>query len=74
MMGGPEVIAAFMDAGEIDEFSVHVIPIFIGEGIPLIKPQHRRVPLKLLATKRYADGVVHLRYQVLKAAGKNRAR
>jgi dihydrofolate reductase len=34
MMGGGELIASFLDAGEIDEFDIHVIPNFIGEGIP----------------------------------------
>ncbi len=64
MMGGSELIAAFLDEGEIDEFSIHVIPILIGEGIPLIQPRHRSVPLKLLSTKKFPDGVVHLNYQV----------
>ena len=66
MMGGGEIIASFLDAGEIDEFSIHVLPIFIGEGIPLIKPQHRTIPLQLLSTKKFPDGVVHLNYRVLK--------
>jgi dihydrofolate reductase len=43
MMGGGELIASFLDAGEIDEFDIHVIPVFIGEGIPLIAPRHRDV-------------------------------
>jgi len=66
MMGGGEIITSFLDEGEIDEFSIHVIPFFIGEGIPLIKPQQRSIPLKLLATKKFPDGVVHLHYRVLK--------
>ena len=32
------IIASFLDEGEIDEFMIHVIPTFIGEGIPLIAP------------------------------------
>jgi len=64
MMGGGEIIAAFLDAGEIDEFSIHVIPILIGEGIPLVQPRHRSIPLKLLSTKAFSDGVVHLNYAV----------
>jgi dihydrofolate reductase len=35
MIGGGEIIAPFLDEGEIDEFSIYVIPIFIGVGIPL---------------------------------------
>jgi dihydrofolate reductase len=67
MMGGGGIIASFLDAGEIDEFDIHVIPVFIGEGIPLIEPRHRDVPLRLRQCKKYADGVVRLRYGVEKA-------
>lgn len=66
MMGGGGIIASFRDAGEIDEFRIHVIPIFIGEGIPLVQPRHRSIPLKLLSTKAYPDGAVDLNYAVQK--------
>ncbi len=64
MMGGGELIASFLDAGEIDEFDIHVIPTFIGEGIPLVAPRHRDVPLCLRLSRKYPDGVVRLRYDV----------
>ncbi len=64
IMGGGEMIASFLDAGEVDEFSIHVIPVFIGEGIPLIAPKRRLVPLELKSTRRFPDGVVHLNYRV----------
>jgi dihydrofolate reductase len=64
MMGGGGLIASFLDAGEIDEFDLHIIPTFIGEGIPLVAPRHRDVPLQLRAVTQYPDGVVRLRYDV----------
>ena len=64
MMGGGELIASFLDAGEIDEFDIHVIPVFIGEGIPLVAPRHRDVPLRLRSARKYSDGSVRLRYDV----------
>ena len=64
MMGGGEIVASFLDAGELDEFSLHVIPVLIGEGIPLIQPRHRLIELKLLSTMKFPDGVVHLNYSV----------
>ena len=64
MMGGGGIIASFLDAGEIDEFIIHVIPTFIGEGIPLIAPSRRNVPLKLISSKKFSDGVVRLHYAV----------
>ncbi|HEY6065532.1 MAG TPA: dihydrofolate reductase family protein [Thermoanaerobaculia bacterium] len=66
MMGGGEIIGSFLDAGEIDEFVIHVIPVLIGEGIPLIAPRHRLMKLELLATRPYPDGVVKLHYAVLR--------
>jgi len=66
MMGGAGIIASFLDEGEIDEFMIHVIPKFIGEGIPLIAPARRTVPLKLISCTKFTDGVVKLHYAVSK--------
>jgi len=66
LVGGAELIGSFLDAGEVDEFRIHVIPHLIGEGIPLISPRHRDVPLKLLASRTFVDGVVELHYSVLR--------
>jgi len=48
MMGGASIIASSLDSGAIDEFSIHVIPVMIGEGIPLVAPGHRNIPLELI--------------------------
>lgn len=72
MMGGGGLIASFLDRGAIDEFIIHVIPTLIGEGIPLIAPRHRTVPLKLLSVKKFPDGVVRLHYRVGQQKAKKR--
>ena len=64
LMGGGGIIASFIDAGEIDEFIVHVVPTFIGEGIPLIAPRHLSVQLKLRSVSSYSNGLVRLHYDV----------
>jgi dihydrofolate reductase len=64
MMGGAGIIASFLEAGEIDQFVIHVIPKFIGEGIPLVAPAHRNVPLRLITCAKFTDGVVKLHYTV----------
>ena len=64
LMGGGELIASFLDDGAIDEFVVSVVPVFIGDGIPLIARRHRYVPLDLRSVERFDDGVVQLRYHV----------
>ena len=64
MMGGGEIIASFLDEDLIDEFIITVVPVFIGEGIPLIAPGHRNVPLKLRSAKTFPDGVVQVHYDI----------
>ena len=53
------------DVHGIDEFIISVVPIFIGDGIPLIARRHRQVPLLLESTEKFEDGLVQLRYTVL---------
>jgi len=59
-MGGGGIIASFLDENEIDD----VVPVFIGDGIRLIEARHRAVPLKLLSSRSYPDGVVRLHYAI----------
>jgi dihydrofolate reductase len=75
MMGGAGLIASFLDVGEIDEFLIHMIPTFIGEGIPLMAPRHRSIALALRSCRHYSDGVVRLHYAVRpRASGKKTAK
>ena len=64
LMGGGEIIASFLDARAIDEFIISVVPVFIGDGIPLMARRHRIVPLNLCSVDRFEDGVVQLHYRV----------
>jgi dihydrofolate reductase len=64
LMGGGDLIASFLDARAIDEFVVSVVPVFIGDGIPLIARRPRQVPLTLQSVERFDDGLVQLHYEV----------
>jgi dihydrofolate reductase len=57
-------VRSFLDEDLIDEFIITVVPIFIGEGIPLIAPRHLNVPLKLRSAKPFPDGVVQVHYDI----------
>jgi dihydrofolate reductase len=70
MMGGGEIIASFLDENAIDEFIIGVVPVFIGEGIPLLAPRHRETPLRVLGVKQFPDGVVQLHYEVQRSGAK----
>ena len=64
LMGGGEIIGSFLDEGAIDEFIISIVPIFIGEGIPLLASRHREIPLRLRSSQPFPDGVVQLHYDV----------
>jgi dihydrofolate reductase len=64
LMGGGDIIASFLDDQAIDEFVVSVVPVFIGDGLPLIARRHRHTALELLSSERFKDGVVQNRYRV----------
>ena len=68
VMGGAGLIGSLLDEGEVDDLVLHVIPTLIGEGIPLVAPRHRLVPLELKAIRRFPDGVVRIHYAVKGAA------
>lgn len=64
LMGGGDLIASFLDANAIDEFVVSVVPVFLGDGIPLIARSKRHVLLHLQSTQRFEDGLVQLHYRL----------
>jgi dihydrofolate reductase len=63
LMGGGEIIASFLDHQAIDEFVITMVPVFIGDGIPLLARRHRHTALDLLSAEPFEDGVVQLHYR-----------
>jgi dihydrofolate reductase len=62
-IGGAELAAQALAAGLVDECHLFLHPIVVGGGKRAL-PDHVRVPLELLDERRFASGVVHLRYGV----------
>jgi dihydrofolate reductase len=62
--GGASVVQQCLDAGLVDEFQVHVAPLFLGDGVRLFD----RLGVKQLEGIRVIESptVTHLRYRVLK--------
>ena len=61
-VGGPALAAREIRAGLVDECQLFVAPVVVG-GKPAL-PDHVRLRLALLDMRRFASGVVHLRYAV----------
>ena len=62
MVGGARTIGAFLDLGAVDEMALFVMPLLLGDGIPLFGHLRSEMSLRLRGTQRYASGVVKLVY------------
>ncbi len=60
-VGGPTLAATAIRAGLVDELHLFLTPIVVGGGTAAL-PSDVRVPLDLVDERRFANGVVYLRY------------
>jgi dihydrofolate reductase len=60
-VGGPVLAAEALRAGLVDECHLIVCPVVVGGGKRSL-PSGLRLPLELLAERRFANGAVYLRY------------
>jgi dihydrofolate reductase len=64
LMGGGVLFRSLLEADLVDGVEVGLVPILLGQGIPLLPamPRHRR--LVLTKTQTYPSGIVLLNYDV----------
>jgi dihydrofolate reductase len=75
LVGGPSTIRAFLEAGALDRLEVVVLPILLGDGVPLSPPGSPQVRLRLLrADRTFPDGSAELVYEGLRSSPSMRAR
>jgi dihydrofolate reductase len=63
LVGGALIIDEFLKFDLIDEFIITIIPILLGEGIPLFKGRLNEKNLKLIDVKTFDPGLVQLYYK-----------
>ncbi len=63
-IGGPVLAGEALKAGLVDECHLIVCPVVVGGGKKSL-PSGVRLPLELLAERRFANGAVYLRYAIL---------
>jgi dihydrofolate reductase len=66
-IGGPTTASAFIRAGLVDEYRLYVNPVVLGGGTPFFPTLDEPLRLDLVESRRFAAGVVMLRYE---AAGR----
>ncbi len=62
MMGGGKLAGSFLEAVLLTEFRVFVMPVILGDGIPLLAGVNHEHNLRLTKAESYDSGVVELRY------------
>ena len=65
LFGGGSLCRSLLDAGLVDTVEVAIMPVLLGEGIPLLPPPAKQTKLKLTGHKVYKTGIVSLEYAVL---------
>jgi len=63
LVGGGQLVQAFMAEGLIDDVIVSIHPLLLGDGIPLVTRGAPRVPLALVGERRFPSGLVQLTYR-----------
>jgi len=63
LMGGGKAAASFQQCGLISHYFVAIMPIILGDGIPLFATVGRQNILKLIASKTHPSGIVQLTYE-----------
>lgn len=63
LVGGAEIIDAFIKDNLIDEYILTIAPVILGEGIPLFKNKNLETRLKLKEMRSF-DGFIQSHYSV----------
>jgi dihydrofolate reductase len=61
---GGAVIAQFLAAGLVDDLTLSILPVLLGEGTPLAPRIGRDVQLELVGHRAFESGLVQLEYRV----------
>jgi len=69
MMGGGELAREFLQADLIDELYLGIVPVLLGEGIPLFPSGFPQRDFALLENKSYSRGLIALKYERVRSKG-----
>ena len=64
LMGGGELCGSLLNEAVVDQISLNIHPVLLGQGIPLFAGLSRQVNLELFATRTHKNGCVQVDYRV----------
>lgn len=73
LMGGGELAREFLKADVVDELYLGVVPVLLGEGIPLFPSGFPQRDFSLTLNKTYGKGLIELRYKRARRTAKTKA-
>jgi dihydrofolate reductase len=62
VFGGANLLTTLLDLELIDELDISLIPILLGEGMPMVNPLKQRIHLSPVAVEKLFNGTILLRY------------
>ncbi len=66
LVGGPKLLADFLNEGQVDEIIIFIMPVLLNEGIRLFNCVERQPQLIFTDLKSYENGVVKMHYKLSK--------
>jgi len=73
LMGGGELARDFLKADLVDELYLGVLPMLLGDGIPLFPPKFPQRDFELVENKTYSRGMIGLKYERVRSKRKKSA-
>jgi dihydrofolate reductase len=64
LFGGGQLFRSLLEARLVDTVEVAVMPVLLGQGIPLLPAPARQVKLKLVSSKVFKSGIISLEYAI----------
>jgi len=73
LMGGGELARDFLKADLVDELYLGIVPVLLGEGIPLFPSGFPQRNFSLVENKTYSKGLIALKYKRVRAKAKRKS-
>jgi dihydrofolate reductase len=74
LAGGGELAREFLKEDLVDELYLGIVPVLIGEGIPLFPPGFPQREFSLVENKTYSGGMIALKYERVRSKAKTKAK
>jgi dihydrofolate reductase len=72
LMGGGELARAFLKADLVDELYLGIVPVLLGEGIPLFPSGFPQRDFSLIENKTFSKGLIALKYKRVRGKPKRK--